>query len=445
MLKINSDLQINDKESTSVISMLQIWILLLCAITPFLLIIGNIAPSIGGFKIHWFTNGFTTLLVLISLFFLLKKWKIKAVFLGIFVVINVIFGVHTSFGELMNTLSGPLIFLYFLIIVEKGLLITKGLKEVLYVFVLTCMIPISIAIFQFVGLLPFNIWAFNAVNITRPFGEPIQRVNGYLYHASELANIAFFIFTILVIMTKRLYIAPLFVFFFIFQGILLIKSSIGGFLILATYMLVSPIKFNWEVKNVAGITGILAVAVLYVVAGDQIMHVLHSKFATDSDKFYLPPDIFTGRGRIWSIYFYGIFKYFSPLNYIFGGGFGSGKYMFDLILPSTKISWVASFTPHPHNEFLHLFVNGGLVFIGFYIYVFNWSSKIIKKFNTTPYRIIPITLIVFITAGMTVPISDRFVFWLAFSFLVIAFKLKSMSTTAKREETTKALGMNQQY
>jgi len=327
-----------------------------------------------------------------------------------------------------------LIFVYFLIIVEKGLLITKGLKEVLYVFVLTCMLPILIAIFQFVGVLPFNIWAFDAVNITRPFGEPIQRVNGYLYHASELANIAFFVFAILVIKTKRLYIVPFFIFFFLFQGILLIKSSIGGFFILTMYMLVSPIKFNWEVKNVAGIIGIFGVACLYIFAGDQIMHMLHSKFSTDSDKFYLPPDIFTGRGRIWSIYFYGIFKYFSPLNYIFGGGFGSGKYMFDLILPSTQIAWVASFTPHPHNEFLHLFVNGGAVFIGLYVYVFHWSSKIIKKFNTTPYRIIPITLIVFITAGMTVPISDRFVFWLSFSFLVLAFRLKSIKVVKKNNE-----------
>lgn len=413
------------------------WILLLGAVTPFLLILGNIAPPLGGFKLHWFSNGFITLLVVVSLFFLLNKWKFRASFLGVFLVFNVLFGVHTNFGELLNTLSGPLILVYFIIIVERGLLITKGLRVVLYVFLLTSMLPITIAILQFVGLLPFNIWAFNAVNITRPFGEPIQRVNGYLYHASELANIAFFIFTILVVMFRRIYIAPFFVFFFLFQGILLIKSSIGGFLILTMYLVASPIAFKWEVKRVVGILGLLIVALLYILAGDEIMYMLQSKFGTDKKQFYLPPDIFTGRGRIWSIYIYGILKYFNPLNYLFGGGFGCGKYMFDLILPDTKIAWVAEFTPHPHNEFLHLFVNGGVIFMGLYVYIYHWAARVIKKFNTTPYGLIPVTLIVFITAGMTVPISDRFVFWLSFSFLLIAFKLKSMSTIAKREDKYK--------
>ncbi len=429
-------IQIKDQPGSSIVTMLQVWILVLCGITPFLLVFGNIAPPLGGFKIHWFTNGFTTLLICISLFFLLKKWLYKAAFLGVFLVANVIFSINTSITELLNTLSGPLIFVYFIILVEKDLLIIKGAREILYIFVLTSMVPIMIAILQFIGILPFNIWAFNAINITRPFGEPIQRVNGYLYHASELANIAFFIFTILVIMLRRIYIAPLFLFFFAFQIILLIKSSIGGFLILTTYLLVCPIKFDWQVRNLSKIAAVLGAALVILLFGDHLMHFAVDKFLPDStrNQFYLSPDIFTGRGRIWSIYFYGIAKYFSPMNFIFGGGFGASKHMFDLILPETGILWVADFTPHPHNEFLHLFVNGGAVFMGLYVAVFLWCSKVIKKFNRTPYRLNPITLIVFITAGMTVPISDRFVFWLAFSFLLIAFRLKSLSMERSSKE-----------
>ncbi len=402
----------------------------MCAITPLVLVLGNIMPSIGPFKLHWYFNGITLLSIFISMALYIKKWIYPAILLAIFIVLNIAFSIRLNIGETINTLGGPILFSYFILLLKNECLL-RGQDKILYIFIACSLIPLIIALFQFLNIIPLTIFAFTFINETKVNGIIVQRPNGFLFHASELANIAYFLFAIIIVKMPRKYFFLFFIIFFIFQLILVIKSAIGGFILLSFYLLIAPIKFSKNLNRFLIVTSTLLISGIYLIFNDVINEALVAQFLSSKNEMIFNPDIFTGRGRMWTIFLIAIYHHFDLMHYLFGGGFGVSTYLFELGMEKTSVLWVYKYIPHPHNELLNTFINGGVVLMSLYYFLFKRAIKVLSTFNTTYYSFIPILLIVFITAGLTVPIFDRFIFWICVSFLFITLKEKSTNIESK--------------
>ncbi len=425
MTSVTSEVRTLNGTQKSVVGILQVWILVLCSFIPFVIIVGNIAPKIGSFKLHWFFNGGIALLVLISLGLLIKKWKIHAFVIGCFLFLNAACSVKYDVGEAINTLVGPFLFYYFLILVEHKLIIRKGLWKLLYIYLAMSFVPLSIAVLQFIGLAPLTIWAFDYVNVTRIDGQAVARVNGFLYHPSELANINYLLFSMLTVWTNaKFLILPLFVLFFLLQMLILIKSTIAGTFLLLTYFVYCHVKLQMSAQRMIFFMCCFGGLMIFALYYQEIAALLSDKILSHRKNIIFEPSFLTNRGRMWSIYAYSISEMFGLENYLFGSGFGSNKELFIHGMQKVKIWPNPDYIPHPHNQFLSIFINGGLALMLIYSYLFIKLYAILKKLMDIRYSMFPIVMIFLFTSGLTVLVLDRFSSWVSMVFMLVIFYLR---------------------
>ena len=83
----------------------------------------------------------------------------------------------------------------------------------------------------------------------------------------------------------------------------------------------------------------------------------------------------------------------------------------------------------PHNVFLSVFINSGLVGITLFIYLFKMVYTQIKqwgpsaKWNKTVF--VAVFILPLFTIGITIPIYEMAVFWACLSFLIFRWKFYS--------------------
>lgn len=389
-------------------------------------------PTLGPYKVHWFVNGFIALLVGISLGLMIRKWLWYATAFIVFLFFNYLFSIGYDWKETINTLVGPLLFYYVTMLIDNNLLITKGIMKTVYIYIVLALVPLGIAVLQYIGLAPLTILAFDYINMTKIDGEFVPRVNGFLYHPSELANIGYLLFAMLTVLTKnKFFVHPYFVIFFILQLMILIKSSIAGLMLLFFYFLYCQLGFSKKLQNALIVVGLVCFAGLVILLFREMGALISEKILSPRRNMIFEPGILTNRGRMWSIYAYAIRDLYEIKHCLFGSGFGSNQTLF-LHGDKTLGIWPQDdYIPHPHNQFLSIFINGGLALMGVYGFILSKSYFSLRRFTKTAYSLTPILIIFLLSSGMTVLVLDRFSIWVMLSFLLIIFYVQQKNLQEK--------------
>lgn len=365
---------------------------------------------------------------------MIKKWYRFASLFIIFLIGNYIFSIGYDWKETINTLVGPFLFYYVTMLIDHDLLITKGIMKTVYTYIVLAFVPLGIAVLQYIGLAPLTILAFDYINMTKIDGEFVPRVNGFLYHPSELANIGYLLFSMLTVLTKNKFLVhPYFVVFFILQLMILIKSSIAGLMLLFLYFLYCQLGFSKKLQNVLIAIGVICFLGLMVLLFREMSAIISEKILSPRRNMLFEPGILTNRGRMWSIYFYSIGDLYKGQHLLFGSGFGSNQ---DLFIHGDKTLSIwpqDDYIPHPHNQFLSIFINGGMYLMAIYGAILAKSYFSLRRFAKSAYSLSPILIIFLLSSGMTVLVLDRFSIWVMLSFLLIIFYVQQKNIQDKQD------------
>lgn len=393
---------------------------LLCYV-PLAIIAGNVLPPLGSLKFHWIYIGFV---FLITVLVLIKNNRATGLFLLIvlFAAIQKAIAIEFSIKEFIDFISGPLLFIALVDTVCYSELQLETWRYYRKKFLIFAAVPIIIAILQFFKMIPLEILNANYVNITVFGSEKIERVNGYLFHGIELAVIIAFFFINLALLASNIKVYLLFLVMIVLEFITKIKSGILTsitYLGFFTYFIDERFKF---VKTIVFTSFIIAGAsFIYILVPDIKMQ----RFDFDPSNFKFKDQLFTGRGFIWNIYMKGI-KQMSLGQVLFGFGYGSAPELFR----QNSIGTIAfaKTAPGPHNQFLELFVNGGLFALWFMYFMLQNQYRKLKLLLNNHSLLFKyywgIILIPLFIMGLTAPIMSMFVYWCGMSFVIISLKIK---------------------
>ena len=174
----------------------------LLSYVPLVLILGNILPPIGNIKLHWLYLG---VLFLNTLVLLLQSKRSVAFLFLIFLLlpIHILVSLGFSVGEFIDFIAGPLLLIAVVKIVTKDRLDLNRVRHFRTKLLFSFSVPVFIAFFQYIRLLPLEFLNARYVNATIFGSEVVERVNGYLFHGIELAVIIFFLFVNLSFFTRN--------------------------------------------------------------------------------------------------------------------------------------------------------------------------------------------------------------------------------------------------
>lgn len=350
-----------------------------------------------------------------------KKWLLY--FTVFYFILQFSFKEH-NFRYAIDYFFGPFVILVMLDIIVNRRLPSNLLKRYYKRFYLLLWLPIIIAIFQYFEVLPLTFWNATYVNATLVDGVSVSRVNGFLYHGSELSIIicyvclfqyfrtetkAFWMLLLLILIASITYFKTILVctiLIFIHYMLFVNKGP------LSQYKLFSRDRIYWY----GGIVLAILVALVY-----NTFSKIH-----DYTGHYFDPQMLTGRGGIWNIYIEAI-KSFGIKNYLFGTGFGSEYDLFRVYANSTSYVPKGSIKKletlyNSHNALLNIFVNAGIIGLALFFFLFKmiynqiiqWSPS--KKWNKAVF--FGIFIIPLVTIGMTIVIYETAIIWPCLGFLL---------------------------
>lgn len=392
----------------------------LVSISPLIIILGNIVPPFP-LKVHFVGFG---LLFLICLLILAldqyKKWIIYT-FIGYLILqysLN-----SGGVKDLVDFFFGPMVLVVLFDMLVNKKVPDRFLRKYEKRFYILLWVPLTIAALQFFNIAPYTFW--NATYLNYVHGSnSIPRPNGLLFHGSELSvilfsvglfqlfkkeKIAFWNFILLIIIALMTYFKAILggITFLFFYFMLFINK--GN---LARYKLISKKRLFWY-------GGVISILGLFFTA--KFLYKVYSYTG-----YIFPPQMLTGRGSIWNVYFEAINE-FSFWNYLFGSGMGSGPYLFKTyatketfypLVVSDKL-YVAY---DAHNAILSLFVNSGVVgmlFVAFifkiiYSQIMKWTPN--KKWNKRAF--FGVFVIPIFTIGITINMYDMAIIWPCMGFVL---------------------------
>lgn len=393
----------------------------LISIAPLIIILGNVVPF-WPLKLHHIGFGLT---FLCSVWILIqdpnKKWLIYFAFF--YCILQFTFE-HFYLKNLIDYFFGP-----FVIVVMIDLLVNKKipqslLKKYTNRFSILLWLPITIAIFQFFALLPLTFWDANYVNSANINGEHIPRPNGLLYHGSELAIIICFttLFQYFKEEARSFWILILMVFISI---ITYYKAIVGCTLLLLLFYLTFVNRGNLSrYKLVSKSKIIWYSSIAFVIAAIFVVQFIYTVYSHTGYPF--PNEMLTGRGGIWNVYLEGIYKSYSPWNYLFGSGMGSGLDIFKTYATKTtfyplNLSPELKSIPHSHNALLSIFINSGFVGVLFHLFLFKTIYSQVKQWKPSPKWNKTVFAAVFfipcLTIGVTIILFETAIIWPCIGFL----------------------------
>ena len=394
---------------------------LLCYV-PVAIILGNVLPAIGPFKIHWIYIGLVFFVTLISLAKHVGAHSILFLIV-IFGIIQYFIGIEFSLPAFVDFISGPLLFIAVvnLITSDKHSLnqIRRYRRKILFGFA----IPISIAFLQLLKVLPLEFLNATYVNVTIYGSEVIERVNGFLFHGIELATMIFFFFISIGVVRSHLKMYFLLAIMIFFEFITIIKSGILTAILFTGYFAYFIDQRLRSFKSIAiACLVIFGFSYLYILIPD----IKEQRLNFDGSAFKFEDQLFTGRGFIWNTYIRGI-KDFTIPQIMFGGGYGSAPEIFtrNLIGNVAQRKWA----PGPHNQLLELFVNGGLFAIWLIaVILIKQYQKLALIFSDNKGRFtkyyLGVVLIPLFAMGITAPIMSMYIYWCGLSTVMLSLKLK---------------------
>ena len=394
----------------------------LLVFTPLLIIIGNISPPVGPLKVHWIFFG--TLFMLSLLVMIKSRPNIEFLFiLTLILIIQLIVSVNFNIKEYIDYISGPIAFIILVnIIVNEGR--NRNLLKLLWsLFLLLLSIPVIIAMLQYLKILPLEFLEAKYINVTKFEGGEIQRVNGFLFHGIELSIIIFFLFLNIAVMAKTIKKYFFFLLMIVMEYVIIIKSAILLAIAFFVYhALIIEKRFKPLKLLIVVIISVAAFPILFRLIPDLQL----DRFQYDFENKLFDPQLFTGRGRIWNVYIKAISN-FDIWQILFGSGFGSFPIIFKQ--NATSDLWhLARWTPHPHNQLLDYFINGGLVWIFLISFVFYTQYKKLKVIfvNNQSFKKYywGIVLLPIFIVGLTHPIMNMFIYWSCLGFTMVGLYLK---------------------
>lgn len=395
----------------------------LLSLAPIFILLGNIVPPFP-IKLHFIGLGF---LFLISLFILInnpkKKWFIY--FIGAYLAIQLLQD-YWDIKSFIDLFFGSTILICTIEIVANPIISNQTLEKYTNRFQALMWIPITIAVLQYLELLPVTFWNATYVNYAYSAdGLATPRPNGLLYHGSELSIILCF--------------AALFQFF---------QKEKKAFWMIIALLIISLMTYF---KAVVGCVGLLFLYYLSYINKGTLSNfriiskpwliflivtggVIVSFFAINYFRtvhyytgFYFPDQMLTGRGTIWNIYFDAINE-FSIFNYLFGAGAGASFKLFteyatpENFYPLT-ISAKTDVAFDPHNALLSIFISSGIVGLSFFLFLYRMILSQVKRWYPSPdwnkKVLIGVVLIPLITIGITIGIFDMAIYWCCLSVLLI--------------------------
>lgn len=391
-------------------------VILYCiALVPAGIIMGNLLPPIAmGLKIHWVLNG---LIVLLMLLVNIERGLLFAAYgIIVFFGTRLFVGDNMAIDDFMNYIAGPLFILY-LINLRMTPAIRRTLHKSITIFLILCSIPMTIAVLQFLGVVPHNILYFDHINVGIGFlGDHRIRPNGFLYHPSELSIILINFIYIYYIRYRHL--AGSIVVVNVVSYVLFLKSPMINAWISSLFLLM----YRYQNKLLRFITPFYVSTFAIAVTGIYIIIIFYD---FRNLGFTFENDFLTGRGGIWNTYLYAISN-LQVFQYLFGNFYNYMHIFYDY---SHIFNWHRGGS-HPHNQFLDIFFQGGILGLALYIYAFYRLIGFIRT-RVRGYRIylyFTIFLPMF-TIGITTPMMDRFVYWCGIFFLVAACMIQQGKNT----------------
>lgn len=390
----------------------------LLSYVPVVLILGNILPPLGNIKLHWLYLG---AIFLNTLILLLQSKKSFTLLILIFLLlpIHVLASLKFSIGEFIDFIAGPLLLIAVVNLVVTDKLKLNRLKFFRAKLLFSFSVPVLIAFFQFLGLLPLEILNAKYVNVTIFGSEIVNRVNGYLFHGIELAVIIFFLFVNLSFFTRNSSRYLLFFTMVFLEYTTLIKTGIITAILFTIYY---SYFIDLRLRSLKSIMIGLAIALGFSFIFILIPDLEANRFHFNVNNFEFENELFTGRGYIWNTYLRGI-RDFNWSQILMGSGFGSAPLVFE-----RNAIFDQEWTPGPHNQLLDLFVNGGLAAIGLITGVLILQYRKLKRyfeqhvffFSRYCYGVVLIPLLIM---GLTAPIMSMFAYWCGLSLTILSLKL----------------------
>ncbi len=397
----------------------------LVSITPILIILGNVVPPMP-IKIHHMGLGIIFLIMVWALISdPYKKWMLYVA--GAFTIIQI---THEQWylKGLIDYFFGPFALLLLLDILVNQKLPKATLRKYERRFYYLLWVPIGIAVLQYFNIMPIKFWNATYVNFAYFGSLAIPRPNGLLYHGSELSVIICFVALYQFFKKENnaiwmllLIIAAAFMTYF--------KALMGCIVLLFLYYIIfvnRGVLSQFKLISKKRLIFIIACALLVIIGvAIQFFSVVYYYSG-----YIFPRDMLTGRGAIWNIYFERI-KEFSFWNYLFGNGMGSS---FDIFADyATADTWYllaadpnADTDYDTHNAVLSIFINSGIVGLGFIFFLFRMVWNQIKKWapgtswNKTVF--FGIFIVPLFTIGITIPIYENAIFWISLGFLIHRWK-----------------------
>ncbi len=397
----------------------------LVSITPILIILGNVVPPMP-IKIHHMGLGIIFLIMVWALISdPYKKWMLYVA--GAYTIIQF---THEQWylKGLIDYFFGPFALLLLLDILVNQKLPKATLQKYERRFYYLLWVPIGIAVLQYFNIMPIKFWNATYVNFAYFGSLAVPRPNGLLYHGSELSVII--CFAALYQFFKKennavwmllLIIAAAFMTYF--------KALMGCVVLLFLYYIIfvnRGILSQFKLISKKRLIFIIACVVLVVIGiAIQFFSVVYYYSG-----YIFPRDMLTGRGAIWNIYLERI-KDFSLWNYLFGNGMGSS---FDIFADyaSADTWYLLAADPNAdtdydtHNAVLSVFINSGIVGLGFLFFLFRMVWNQVKKWspgaswNKTVF--FGIFIVPLFTIGITIPIYENAIFWISLGFLIHRWK-----------------------
>lgn len=410
---------------------MSILLLHLLSFTPLVMILGNVLPPMG-LKLHHYVFGVEFLMAVLLLSFY-KSGQSFLVICALIVGIQVATGSPFLPKEYIDFFFGPTILVAVVLMIRAELLNKKLMTQLKKQFIISALVPISIATLQYFDLLPYTFLNATYINYTNEDGAWIPRINGFFYHGNELVVLSFFISLILVYGRKA-------------NAGFLIMLALIGFAIITRY------------KSLVATSLIcfLSYSIFINKRGAELIQLIPKRLFLDLGKLFLvliiggvvliiylniermgvpfERETLTGRGGIWNVYFKAL-KTYHWNQHLIGPGIGTEKLQFafnatpEMYYPleyNPKLDkW-----PHAHNPWLGYYLNAGICGILLLIFLLkNWIKSFFSKprigaESTFAFAIIALP---FLTFGVTIYITQMSIYWICLSFaLIVSFYTENM-------------------
>lgn len=395
----------------------------LLSFSPIFVILGNVLPAFG-LKVHQYAFGLAFLLILQVLSFYKNGQSFLLICL-LLVGLQLLGNSDFSPSAYIDFFFGPSLLMVVTLMLKSDLLSEKLMIRLKWQFVLSALIPISIASLQYFDLLPFKILNADYVNYTQIDGVWTPRINGFFYHGNELVILSFFTALIIVYGAKANH-GLMIMFALVGFAVLtryksLVATSALCFMVYAIFMNQKGAQFLQRVTRKQFAQFGWAFIVVAIAAVGVFMYVNIQTMGVPFKN-----EMLTGRGGIWGVYFKAMQQY-AYQHHLIGPGIGSAKIQFQFYATPQQyyplsVNPDLDVWPHPHNPWLGYYLNAGISGIILLFFVLNqWTNVYFSKVRMGAENAFGFAAIAlpFLTFGVTIFITQMALYWVCLCFVLI--------------------------